>query len=726
MDLSLLNDRQRAAVEHGDGPLLVLAGAGAGKTRVLTYRIANLIAKGDALPHQILALTFTNKAAAEMKQRVAELVGYRANQISMGTFHSFCLRVLRRHAARLDYGDDFVIYDSADQRTLIKNLMKQLNINSQELSISHVKAVISDAKNRLLSAAKFQDLHRGDFVKRRIGQLYEGYQKQLKENNAMDFDDLIVNVIKLFKISPDALAYYQNKFKYIHVDEYQDTNYIQFLLVKQLAERHHNLCVVGDGDQSIYGWRGADIGNIRDFDKTFADATVILLEQNYRSTKRILDLANGVIKNNLARRDKQLWTDNGTGEMIQYYCAPNGDDEAHFVAGQILKAIANGAAYSDFAVLYRTNAQSRIFENAFNRQAIPYRIIGGHKFYERQEIKDLMAYLRFVANPSDGVALARIINVPKRGIGAVTVSRLEQLAESRQLSIFDALAYAVQNDALSARALKGLRQFYQLVAPLIEQRTTLSGSDILKQIIEKSGYRQALELERTTQAQSRLANIEELYSQVVEFEQRNQLNDLNYFLQEISLLSDQDEIDDAQTGRVLLMTIHAAKGLEFPVVFLVGLEERLFPSALALEDDDGLDEERRLCYVAITRAQRLLYITHASMRFQFGNLRVNPVSRFIEEMPKEIIFSHSGSVVERDLTTHRQVEAYRRYSGQPTVPAQSADSNDYRPGTKVRHKQFGDGTIITVNDGRTLTVAFDNSGIKKLALGIVKLDVLEE
>ncbi len=723
MDLTILNDRQRQAVEQIDGPLLVLAGAGAGKTRVLTYRIANLIDCQQAQPYQILALTFTNKAASEMKQRIADLVGQRAAQISMGTFHSFCLRILRRYADQVGYTSDFMIYDTADQRTLIKNVMKQLNIDSKQISISHAKAVISDAKNKLLSVEKFQDQNATDFINQKIGLIYQAYQKQLQESNAMDFDDLIVNVIKLFQKSNEALTYYQNKFKYILVDEYQDTNYIQFLLVKQLAALHRNICVVGDGDQSIYGWRGADIANIRDFDKVFSGAKVVLLEQNYRSTQRILELANGVIQNNTARRPKRLWTDNKSGDMIQYYCAENGDAEAHFVAGQIAQAIENGAAYGDFAILYRTNAQSRIFENAFNRQAIPYNIVGGRKFYERMEIKDLMSYLRFIANPSDLVAFGRIVNLPKRGVGNVTLQRLEQLAETRQLSIFEALTYAIQNDALSSRALKGLRQFYQLVAPLIEQRSQLSGSEILKKVIEESGYRTELELEQTTQAQSRLANIEELYSQIVEFEQKNAQADLNSFLQEISLLSDQDDIADDETGRVLLMTIHAAKGLEFPVVFLVGLEERLFPTARALEEDD-VEEERRLCYVGITRAQQRLYITHAAMRHQFGNLRVNPVSRFIEEMPKDIIYSHSGTIEQRVTVDSGKTMPYRHYNYQPATRKQ--DDNQYRPGVKVHHQQFGMGTVINVQNEKTLTVVFDAAGIKKLAIGFAPLAIVEE
>ncbi len=723
MDLTTLNDKQRQAVELIDGPLLVLAGAGAGKTRVLTYRIANIIDKQKAQPYQVLALTFTNKAASEMKQRILELVGESATDIWMGTFHSFCLRILRRHAEAVGYTSDFVIYDTADQRTLLKNIMKQLNISDKELSISHVKAVISDAKNKLMSVEKFTDLNKDDYVKKRIAPIYQRYNKQLKDNNAMDFDDLIVKVIHLFKKSPDVLNYYQNKFHYIHVDEYQDTNYIQYLLVKQLSTIHQNICVVGDGDQSIYGWRGADIGNIRNFDKDFPSAQVVLLEQNYRSTKRILDLANGVIKNNPVRRAKNLWTNNQTGDLIQYYCAPNGDEEAHFVADQILEAINTGASFNDFAVLYRTNAQSRIFENAFNRQAIPYSIIGGRKFYERLEIKDMLAYLRFIANPNDSISLQRIINVPKRGIGAATLNRIEQLAAVHQLSIFEAIGYAIENNALSTRALNGLNKFYQLAAPLIDQRETVAGSDILKAVIEQSGYRDLLLLEQTTQAQSRLENIEELYNQIVEFEEKRGISDLNLFLQEISLLSAQDEIDDDQTGCVLLMTIHAAKGLEFPVVFLVGLEERLFPSAMALEDDDGIDEERRLCYVGITRAEQKLYITHASMRHQFGNLRVNQVSRFVDEMPKDLIYSHSGEVVSRKVSQQKRVAAYQRYKT-PAVKRHQ-DNNQYQPGTKVKHAQFGEGMVVSVKAGKTITVAFDKIGIKKLAIGFAPLDIIK-
>ncbi len=723
MDLSILNDRQLKAVTTIEGPLLVLAGAGSGKTRVLTYRIGHLIDRYDVKPYHILALTFTNKAANEMKQRVAALVGYRAEQITMGTFHSFCLLVLRRNADQIGYRSDFLVYDAGDQRTLVKNVMKELKISEKDISISNAKAVISDAKNKLTSVEKFQDLYRDDYHNKRIGLIYERYQAHLRENNAMDFDDLIVNVIQLFRNAPDVLEYYQHKFKYIHVDEYQDTNYIQYLLVKQLSEYYNNICVVGDGDQSIYGWRGADIGNIRDFEKTFKNAKVVLLEQNYRSTQNILDLANGVIKNNLARRDKNLWTDNAAGDLIQYYRAADGEDEARFVANQIIRGIEGGGAYGEYAILYRTNAQSRSFENAFNRASIPYKIVGGRKFYERMEIKDLMAYLRFVANPSDAVSLRRIINVPKRGIGAQTMTHVEQIAQTRQLSLYQAIVYAVENAALSARAIKGLKGFCDFVQPLIDDRAELTGSEILKAIIEQSGYRDNLEMERTTQAEARLENIDELYNQIVEFEQKNETTELNYFLQEISLLSDQDDIEEDESGQVLLMTIHAAKGLEFPVVFLVGMEERLFPSGRALEDDDGLAEERRLCYVGITRAQRRLYISHAEMRSQYGALRVNQVSRFIEEMPHAIIESHSGTITARKAQGGKMALNYKRYAAKPLA---KADDNAYKPGMRVHHQHFGEGVVIALNGETTLTIAFDKKGIKKLAVGFAPLRIIEE
>ncbi len=723
MDLSILNERQLQAVTTVEGPLLVLAGAGSGKTRVLTYRIAHLIDRYDVMPYHILALTFTNKAANEMKQRVAALVGYRADQITMGTFHSFCLRVLRRNADRIGYRSDFLVYDAGDQRTLVKNVMKELKISEKDISISNAKSVISDAKNKLMRVEKFQDLYRDDYHNKRIGLIYERYQAHLRENNAMDFDDLIVNVIQLFRDAPDVLEYYQHKFKYIHVDEYQDTNYIQYLLVKQLSGHYNNICVVGDGDQSIYGWRGADIGNIRDFEKTFKNAKVVLLEQNYRSTQNILDLANGVIKNNAARRDKNLWTDNAAGELIQYYKAADGEDEARFVANQIARGIEGGGAYGEYAVLYRTNAQSRTFENAFNRASIPYKIVGGRKFYERMEIKDLMAYLRFVANPIDAVSLRRIINLPKRGIGAQTMTHLEQIAQTRQLSLYQAVGYAVENAALSGRALKGLKGFCDFVQPLIDGRDEMAGSEVLKTIIEKSGYRDSLEMERTTQAEARLENIDELYNQIVEFEQKNETTELNYFLQEISLLSDQDDIAEEESGQVLLMTIHAAKGLEFPVVFLVGMEERLFPSGRALEDDDGLAEERRLCYVGITRAQRQLYISHAEMRSQYGSLRVNQVSRFIEEMPHHIIKSHSGEIAVRKPYGGKMAINYKRYAAKPVA---QTDDNDYKLGMRVYHQHFGEGVVIALNQKKTLTIAFDKKGVKKLAVGIAPLRIIEE
>lgn len=728
MDLNILNKSQREAVTHRDGALLVLAGAGSGKTRVLTYRIAYLIEEHGVLPSSILALTFTNKAANEMRHRVERLIGGQAHSMWMGTFHSICVRILRADAERIGYSKDFVIYDTQDQKTLIKNVMKRLQISDKDLKINMVRAKISEAKNEMITPARYRDLNDKDYTLKQIGRIYEVYQDQLEINQAMDFDDLLGRTLDLFRVSPETLAYYQKKFIFTHVDEYQDTNAVQYTLIKKLTGYHHNLCVVGDNDQSIYGWRGADIRNIQEFEKDFPGARVVMLEQNYRSTQKILSLANSVIQKNSNRKDKNLWTDNASGDLIHYYEARDDNDEAYYVARSIIKSFEQGASYNDFAILYRTNAQSRIFEDAFNRASIPYKIIGGLKFYERKEVKDLIAYLKAVANPSDEISLMRVINVPKRGVGQKTIETLSETALTKGWSFFESIHETLAHKTMPPRALKGIKAFYDVIAPLHQQMHVMKGSEILDVLIKKTGYVLELQLEGTIEAQSRIENILELQSQILNFEKTKEDTDLNSFLQEISLLSDQDQIEENESGHVLMMTIHAAKGLEFPEVFLVGMEEKLFPSQMAMDTEQGVEEERRLCYVGITRAERHLHITHSKIRNRFGRTEANLVSRFISEMDQDLLVSHSGQIASRE----KPPISFSKYMNQSDqdVPQNrgQAAPNELRAGVRVKHKTFGLGMVISTKgtgDAMELTIAFDNKGIKKLAYAYAPLDMIK-
>lgn len=736
MDLSILNERQKQAVEAVMGPLLVLAGAGSGKTRVLTYRIAHLIEDHGIYPSNILALTFTNKAANEMRQRIERLIGGMANNMWVGTFHSISVRILRRDARQLGYTEDFTIYDTTDQKTLIKDVMKQLNISDKDIKVAFVRAKISEAKNERLGPEKFQDLYSKDYQLKQVGKIYAAYQDRLHKNNAMDFDDLLINALALLKNNAELLDYYQRKFMFIHVDEYQDTNAVQYQMIKLLAAHHKNLCAVGDNDQSIYGWRGADIRNIQDFEKDFANAKVVLLEQNYRSTQTILQVANQVIQNNGNRKDKRLWTDNRVGDKVQYYCARDDFDEARYVASHILKSLDEGDAYSDSAVLYRTNAQSRQFEEAFIRAGIPYKIIGGLKFYERMEIKDLMAYLKLVANPSDDVSLRRVINVPKRGIGDKTIETLQELADNEGIGLYDAIELAVEKHVFAKKLHSGLKGFIDVLKPFVNKRLEARPSEVLMAVIEGTGYVKELELEDTIEAKSRIENIEELRSQLLNFESTSETPTLTQYLQEVSLLSDQDQISNEEVGYVLLMTVHAAKGLEFPFVYLVGMEEGLFPSQMTLETDQGLEEERRLCYVGITRAEKLLHITHAKSRQRFGKYSEAPMSRFIKEMPQDLIESHSGPLggqqsaktLEAIIAKHggQTVGGGYKIQEAPKVLTEAMEA-EIKPGTRVRHKLFGDGMVITTTgsgDKLEMTIAFDKKGIKKLMLGYAPLEII--
>ncbi len=632
-----LNKEQKQAVSHCDGPLLVLAGAGSGKTRVLTHRIANLIDTHKVYPSNILAITFTNKAAREMRERIDSLIGALANDMWVGTFHSICIRILRRDIEKLGYDRSFVIYDTADQTTVIKECLRELNINEKNFPPKSVLETIGKQKDELIDSNKFESLYASDFRMGKIAKIYSLYQKKLKRNNALDFDDIIMNTIRLFKENPEVLDYYQRRFRYILVDEYQDTNTAQYTLVRLLSEAHGNLCVVGDDDQSIYGWRGANIRNILDFEKDFNDCTVIKLEQNYRSTQIILDAANEVIANNSGRKRKKLWTDNKGGSKIVLIENDNEHEEAMNTAREITRLIdEESRSYKDFAVLYRINAQSRVLEEMFMREGIPYKIIGGQKFYDRKEIKDIIAYLRLIQNPADNVSLKRIINVPKRGIGDTTVDNAESIASQMGLSLFGTISNAQEIPGL-ARAANKLTSFVTMIEKLRTISKAVGIASLMDAVAQDTGILREYETENSVESLTRIENIKELKSVALEFEKISEDKSLEEFLAHISLVSDIDNLEGEQ-DYVVLMTMHSAKGLEFPVVFIPGMEEGVFPGYRAMtEGPDQLEEERRLCYVGITRAREKLYMSNAKFRTLFGNSSYNRPSRFISEIPEELV-----------------------------------------------------------------------------------------
>ncbi len=635
--LSGLNKEQKEAVLHDEGPLLILAGAGSGKTRVLTHRIAHLINQCGVFPSNILAITFTNKAAREMRERIDGLIGELGNDMWVGTFHSICIRILRRDIEKLGYDRSFVIYDTADQQIVIKECLKELNINDKNFPPKSVLESIGKEKNELVDAEHYEKLYASDFRLGKIAKIYKLYEKKLKSNNALDFDDIIMNTIKLFKKHPEVLEFYQRKFRYVMVDEYQDTNTAQYNLVRLLSALHKNLCVVGDDDQGIYSWRGANIRNILDFEKDFKGCKTVKLEQNYRSTQVILDAANQVISNNSGRKCKSLWTDNKGGSKIVICENENEHEEALYTAREIQRLIdAEDRKYKDFAVLYRINAQSRVLEEMFMREGLPYKIIGGQKFYDRKEIKDIIGYLRLIQNPADNVSLKRVINVPKRGIGDTTVDSAEEIAVASGISIFSVISNAQELPALK-RAAQKLDSFATMIMKLRTMKESMSISELLDNVIEDTGILREYETENTVEAQSRIENIKEFKSVALEFEKQNEENNLEEFLANISLVSDIDNLEEEQ-DYVVLMTMHSAKGLEFPVVFIPGMEEGVFPGYRAItEGPEQLEEERRLCYVGITRAREKLYLSNARFRTLFGNSSYNKPSRFLAEIPEELV-----------------------------------------------------------------------------------------
>lgn len=742
-----LNDKQKEAVYHTEGPLLILAGAGSGKTRVLTHRIAWLISEKGVNPWNILAITFTNKAAGEMRERVDRIVGFGSESIWVSTFHSACVRILRRYIDRLGYDTNFTIYDADDQKTLMKEVCKYLQIDTKIYKERMLLSAISSAKDELLTPQEYRLNAEGDFGKQKTAQIYEEYEKQLKANNALDFDDLLLKTVQLFQTQPDVLDYYQERFRYIMVDEYQDTNNVQFELIRLLSSKYGNLCVVGDDDQSIYKFRGANIKNILSFEDIFPDAAVIKLEQNYRSTSNILDAANAVIRNNTGRKDKTLWTENGEGEKIGCRQFDTAYDEADFILNSIREKVRKeGAAYHDFAVLYRTNAQSRLFEERFVAANIPYKIIGGVNFYARREIKDLLAYLRTIDNGKDDLAVRRIINVPKRGIGLTTINRVQEYALLKEVGFYEALLAADLIPGIG-RSLPRLESFAALIEHFKAETKELTPLALLNDIIETLDYEEYLRDTDGEEAESRIENVEELKSKVALYEEAceetGERPTLSGFLEEVALVADIDSLEE-ESDYVVLMTLHSAKGLEFPYVFLAGLEDGLFPGYMAITADDPLEleEERRLCYVGITRAMKELTLTSARRRMVRGETQYNKLSRFLKEIPLSLLDTKDGKLEEKkemempkNKTYSKAREIFRMQAfGGIQKPVQqfkvaSGNGPGYDVGDRVRHLKFGEGLVTAITEGGRdyeVTVEFDHFGVKKMFAAFAKLQKTEE
>lgn len=768
-DFGSLNNMQKKAVLSTEGPLLVLAGAGSGKTTVLVNRIANLIKYGKAYysdeynylpdegelqvmkayadgiiddlsgmehllsvdaarPWEILAITFTNKAAGELKERLEKMLGEQALDIWASTFHSSCVRILRRNADYIGYTSNFTIYDTDDSKRVIKDCIKQLGFSESNIQPKTVLGEISRAKDYLISPSDYIKDNYLDFRKRNIGSVYEAYQHRLKAADAMDFDDIIVNTVRLLQNNPEVLEYYQRKFKYIMVDEYQDTNHAQYLLTSLLAGGYKNICVVGDDDQSIYKFRGATIENILSFEEQYKNATAIRLEQNYRSTQNILDAANEVISNNENRKGKNLWTDNGKGDLIIYHSSETDRDEGIYVADRILDGIRNGGKYSDFAILYRMNSQSNLVEQSFVRMGIPYRLIGGHKFYDRKEIKDALAYLSVIANPNDSVRLQRIINVPKRGIGDTSVNAAQEIADGLGIGLFDVIKTADQFPKLS-RCAKKMVDFANMIEDFIEDSETVDLSELLKRVLNISGYTASLSLEPETK-EDRIANLDELSNNLLRFSKDNEEATLNDFLQEVALMTDIDNYN-ADADSVVMMTIHSAKGLEFPNVFLIGMEESIFPSDMSsMAGQSEIEEERRLAYVGITRAKKHLYLTRARTRMLFGQTRFNQPSRFLKEIPEKLLERSGGEIVRKfnapaSSSASRPQAPSRGFTSAPTHSAPTVNTASFNAGDTVRHKAYGEGVVLSakpMGNDTLLEIAFTTAGTKKIMANFAKVE----
>ncbi|MCQ6280523.1 DNA helicase PcrA [Bacillus sp. EB600] len=729
--LNGLNPEQQTAVKATDGPLLIMAGAGSGKTRVLTHRIGYLIVEKQVNPYNILAITFTNKAAREMRERISRMMGGVADQIWISTFHSMCVRILRRDIDRIGFNRNFTILDTTDQQSVIKGILKDKNIDPKKFDPRAILGSISSAKNELMDPEEYAK-QAGGYFDQVVSDVYTEFQKRLRKNQALDFDDLIMMTIQLFRRVPEVLEYYQRKFQYIHVDEYQDTNRAQYLLVKLLASRFKNLCVVGDSDQSIYRWRGADIANILSFEKDYPNATVIFLEQNYRSTKRILLAANKVIENNSNRKPKNLWTENPEGNKIVYYRADSEQGEAQFVAGKIKELTRDGKyKLADMAILYRTNAQSRVMEEVLLKSTIDYTIVGGTKFYDRKEIKDMLAYLRLISNPDDDISLRRVINVPKRGIGSTSLDKIANFAALHDLSLYQALE-SVELTGISPKTTKAAAEFRDLISNYTRMQEFLSVTELVEDILDKSGYREMLKAEKSLEAQSRLENLDELLSVTKNFEESSEDKSLVAFLTDLALVADIDSMDDDEekSDAVVLMTLHSAKGLEFPVVFLVGMEEGVFPHSRSLMEEEEMEEERRLAYVGITRAEQSLFLTNAQMRTLFGRTNMNPASRFINEIPVDLLEgvepvkkagSPFGTKGKSFGTSGGSVgtPAARKVVMRPVAAKTTGgDEIGWKVGDKAEHGKWGIGTVVSVKgDGESteLDIAFPSpTGIKRL------------
>ena len=768
--LKNLNDKQYEAVVNTEGPCLVIAGAGSGKTKVLTHKIAYLIGEKNALPWNILAITFTNKAANEMKERITNLVGDVAQDIWMGTFHSICVRILRKFIDRLGFDSSFIIFDTSDQRTLVKTCIKNIGLDDKMFTDRSVLSEISNAKNEMLEPEQYTVMANGDFRKEKIALVYEMYQKRLRENNAIDFDDIINYTIKILMENPDILEYYSNKFQYVLVDEYQDTNKAQFTLVTMLASKNGNITVVGDNDQGIYSFRGADISNILNFERDFPGTKIIKLEQNYRCTGNILKAANSVIKNNEVKYKKQLWTENEVGNLPKVYSADNEYDEGTYIAQQIEHLRREEYyKYSDFAILYRMNTQSRAIEEILRRESIPYKIIGGLKFYERKEIKDIISYLRLIQNPFDNLSLKRIINEPKRGIGKTSLDKIEQMSDEIGISMYEIIKDSDQYGL--NRVFLNSREFVNCIEELRAKKDDIKLSELIKETLKKTGYTKALENENTIEAENRIENLDEFLTVAIEFEEESAENHLSDFLEGITLSSDIDNMEETEET-VTLMTLHSAKGLEFPVVFLVGMEEGIFPGYKSISEPQELEEERRLCYVGITRAKENLYLTCSKQRTIFGSTSCNPVSRFLKEIPSDLLDGYEEAFGDNSKETssnnsifgdskyswtygsknNGNIKTYKVDTKEPTIAASSTntgfafrsaesflnslnkkatgtnvDLSQYQAGVRIFHKKFGEGTISKVEpegDDLKVDIQFDKVGHKRLMAKFANLEVI--